>query len=117
MGVKQYQDYTLYINVDRGELRGRHLTDEQLCADWNHEFPDAVLFTLDHVKGVRRDYQKGTVGGSKHRVRAADGAVSAAPLPRPGLENREAGGKLPACKGGRMTERQRQFDARTGGCS
>ena len=75
MGVEQYQDYTLYINVDRGELRGRHLTDEQLCADWQHEFPDAVPFTLYHVKGVRREYQKGTVDGSKHGVRDADGEV------------------------------------------
>ena len=52
MGVEQYQDYTLYINVDRDELRGRHLNDEQLCADWQHEFPDAVKFTPFHVEGV-----------------------------------------------------------------
>ena len=51
---------TLYINVDRDELRGRHLNDEQLCADWQHEFPDAVKFTPFHVQGFRRDYLEGS---------------------------------------------------------
>lgn len=59
MGVEQYQDYTLYINDDRDALRGRHMTDEQLCADWQHEFPDAVRFTPFHVTGVRRDFVAG----------------------------------------------------------
>lgn len=79
MGVEQYQDYTLYINEDRGALKGRHLTDEQLCADWQHEFPDAVQFTPFHVTGVRRDFIKGTdrsTGtGSAHGVREASGQV------------------------------------------
>lgn len=81
MGIEQYQDYTLYINEDRGPLRGRHLTDEQLRADWQHEFPDAVRFTLDHMHGVRRDYIKGTDrsagSGSAHGVRDATGQVVA----------------------------------------
>jgi hypothetical protein len=81
MGVEQYQDYTLYINDDRGPLRGRHLTDEQLCADWQHEFPHAVRFTPDHVRGVRRDYVAGTDresgSGSAHGVRDSAGSVVA----------------------------------------
>ena len=80
MGVAQYQDYTLYINVDHDELRGRHLNDEQLRADWQIEFPDAVPFRLDHVDGVRQDYLKGTVReatgtGSSHGVRGNRGEV------------------------------------------
>lgn len=79
MGVEQYQDYTLFINDDRGDLAGRKLTDAQLCADWQHEFPDAVAFTLFHVKGVRRDFIAGTSradsGGSSHGVRGPDGGV------------------------------------------
>lgn len=87
MGVEQYQDYTLYINDDRGALRGRRLTDEQLCADWQHEFPDAVRFTPFHVQGVRRDYIKGTDRsswtGSAHGVRDATGQVVAGGESRP----------------------------------
>lgn len=80
MGVEQYQDYTLWINDDRGGLKGRHLTDEQLCADWQHEFPEAVAFTPFHVQGVRRDFMKGTARseagtGSSHGVRDAAGDV------------------------------------------
>jgi hypothetical protein len=77
MGVEQYQDYTLYINDDRDGRKGRHLSDEQLCADWQHEFPDAVPFTAFHVVGVRRDFIKGTDGptGSHHGVRDAAGDV------------------------------------------
>ena len=79
MGVEQYQDHTLYLNVDRDGLRGRHLNDEQLRAGWQTEFPDAGPFTLKHVKGVRRDYLKGTVregrSGSSHGVRGPDGSV------------------------------------------
>ena len=41
------------------EWLGRHLSDEQLCADWQQEFPDAVPFTPFHVEGVRRDYLAG----------------------------------------------------------
>ena len=80
MGVEQYQDYTLYINVDRGRRRGRRLNDEQLCADWQHEFPDAVEFIPFHVLGVRRDYLEGKSrrsggSGSSHGVRGAGGEV------------------------------------------
>jgi hypothetical protein len=79
MGIEQYQDYTLYINDDRDVLTGRKLTDEQLCADWQWEFPDAVMFIPFHVKGVRRDFVAGKrregQGGSAHGVRGADGAV------------------------------------------
>ncbi len=80
MGVEQYQDYTLFINDDRGGLQGRRLTDEQLCSDWQHEFPEAVRFTPFHVEGVRRDFIAGkareTFGsGSSHGVRGNDGEV------------------------------------------
>lgn len=79
MGVEQYQDYTLYINDDRADRAGRKLSDAQLCADWQHEFPDAVTFIPFHVKGVRRDFIAGKTrdgsGGSSHGVRGADGAV------------------------------------------
>lgn len=80
MGVEQYQDYTLWINDDREGRRGRYLTDEQLCADWQHEFPDAVQFTPFHVEGVRRDFTEGrsraeATGGSSHGIRDASGEV------------------------------------------
>ena len=79
MGIEQYQDYTLYINDDRDVRTGRKLTDEQLCADWQWEFPDAVTFIPFHVKGVRRDFVAGKMrqgqGGSAHGVRGADGGV------------------------------------------
>lgn len=79
MGVEQYQDYTLYINDDRDGRVGRKLTDSQLCADWQHEFPEAVTFTPFHVQGVRRDFIAGKTrdnsGGSSHGVRCADGQV------------------------------------------
>lgn len=78
MGVEQYQDYTLYINEDRDGRLGRRLTDEQLCADWQHEFPEAVRFTLFHVDGVRRDFVRGKVrdsSGSSHGVRDGSGNV------------------------------------------
>jgi hypothetical protein len=78
MGVEHYQDYTLYINDDHDGRTGRRLTDEQLCADWQHEFPEAVAFTPFHVAGVRRDFNKGTDGpnGSRHGVRDAAGNVA-----------------------------------------
>jgi hypothetical protein len=51
----------------------------QLCADWQREFPDAVLFTPFHVEGVRRDFIAGKTrdgsGGSAHGVRGPDGQV------------------------------------------
>ena len=76
MGVEQYQDYTLYINDDRDGLRGRGLSDDQLCADWQHEFPDAVQFTPFHVQGVRRDFIEGRSAkgghGSTHGVRGCN---------------------------------------------
>ena len=79
MGIEQYQDYTLYINDDRDGRTGRKLTDEQLCADWQWEFPDAVTFIPFHVKGVRRDFVAGKMrlgqGGSAHGVRGVDGGV------------------------------------------
>lgn len=56
MRVAEYQDYTLSIN-DRPD---RRLTDEELCRDWQTQFPSAVVFTPFHVAGVRRDYNKGT---------------------------------------------------------
>jgi hypothetical protein len=80
MGVEQYQDYTLYINDDRDGMVGRRLTDAQLCADWQHEFPGAVDFTPFHVNGVRRDFIAGKIrdgSGSSHGVRGASGEVVA----------------------------------------
>jgi hypothetical protein len=68
----------LYINDDRDGLVGRHLIDDQLCADWQHEFPEAVRFTPFHVEGVRRDFVKGktrNAGGSRHGVRDRSGDV------------------------------------------
>jgi hypothetical protein len=79
MGVEQYQDYTLYINDDRDGMTGRHLTDDQLCADWQHEFPDAVHFRPFHVLGVRRDFYEGrgrNPTGSSHGVRGPSGEVT-----------------------------------------
>lgn len=80
MGVEQYQDYTLWINDDRDGRAGRRLTDDQLCADWQHEFPEAVTFTPFHVQGVRRDFQAGkrradNDQGSSHGVRDSSGEV------------------------------------------
>lgn len=79
MGVEQYQDYTLFINDDRDGRVGRKLTDAQLCADWQWEFPEAVTFIPFHVKGVRRDFIAGKTregsGGSSHGVRGPDGLV------------------------------------------
>ena len=80
MGIEQYQDYTLYINDDRDGRAGRKLTDEQLCADWQWEFPDAKAeFIPFHVLGVRRDFIAGKtrdgLGGSAHGVRGADGSI------------------------------------------
>lgn len=80
MGVEQYQDYTLYINDDRDGRTGRKLSDAQLCADWQHEFPEAVTFTPFHVQGVRRDFIAGKTRddtGSSHGVRGTDGQVVA----------------------------------------
>ncbi len=81
MGVEQYQDYTLWFNDDREGRQGRCLTNEQLCADWQHEFPDAVHFVPFHVQGVRRDFTEGrsradTATGSSHGVRDAAGEVT-----------------------------------------
>jgi hypothetical protein len=80
MGVEQYQDYTFYINDDRDGRRGRQLTDEQLRADWQHEFPEAGPFSLHDVRGAKRDFKSGTRRspdghGSAHGVRGADGEV------------------------------------------
>lgn len=58
MRVMEYQDHTLAIN-DRPD---RRRTDEELRADWKREFPNAVDFTLEHVRGVRNLYNQG-----KHR--------------------------------------------------
>lgn len=58
MRVMEYQDHTLAIN----DQANRRLTDEELVADWQREFPEAVKFTLAHVRGVRALYNAG-----KHR--------------------------------------------------
>jgi hypothetical protein len=53
MRISEYQDYTLSVNAKA------RLTDEELCAAWQVQFPNAVRFTPYHVKGVRRDYNAG----------------------------------------------------------
>lgn len=55
MRVMAYQDHTLEINDDKK----RRLTDEELRDDWRAEFPEAVAFTLEHVRGVRSLYNAG----------------------------------------------------------
>lgn len=55
MRVAEYQDYTFSIN-DRAD---RRLTDEELCADWQAQFPSAVKFVPFHVRGARRDFTRG----------------------------------------------------------
>lgn len=77
MGIEQYQDYTLYINDDRDVRTGRKLTDEQLCADWQWEFPDAVTFIPFHVKGVRRDFVAGKCAKAKADRRTVSAALTA----------------------------------------
>lgn len=53
MRISEFQDYTLSINAKA------RLTDEALCTLWQEQFPRAVTFTVHHVRGVRRDYNKG----------------------------------------------------------
>jgi hypothetical protein len=53
MRIAEFQDYTLSVN---GKAR---LTDTELIALWQKEFPNAVTFTEHHVRGVRRDYNAG----------------------------------------------------------
>lgn len=54
MRVMEYQDTTFAANVKA------MLTDEELAANWQKEFPNAVKFTTTHVGGARRDYNNGT---------------------------------------------------------
>ena len=54
MRVMEFQDATFAANVKT------KLTDEELVALWRAEFPEAVAFTVFHVKGARRDYNAGT---------------------------------------------------------
>lgn len=55
MRISEFQDYTLSINAGPKA----RLTDEELCALWQAQFPNAVKFTPFHVRGVRRDYNVG----------------------------------------------------------
>lgn len=65
MRVAEFQDYTFSVN----DADGRQRTDEELCAEWQAQFPRAVTFTPFHVKGARRDYN-----AAKHsRTFAANG--------------------------------------------
>jgi len=52
MRVAEYQDHTFQTN----DQPDRQLTDEELAADWQGQFPRAVRFSAFHVKGARRDY-------------------------------------------------------------
>ncbi|SRR6266540_1971692 len=54
MRIMEYQDYTFSIQATR------RLTDDQLAADWQTQFPSAVKFSAYHVVGARRDYNAGT---------------------------------------------------------
>jgi hypothetical protein len=56
MGVMAYQNHTFTIQDKR------KLSDEQLCADWQAQFPSAVKFTPGHVAGARRDFNNGRHG-------------------------------------------------------
>ncbi len=51
--VAEYQNKTIAAN------RKNKLTDAELAADWHKEFPNAVLYTEAHVKGVRSAWNKG----------------------------------------------------------
>ena len=53
MRVMEFQDSTFAANVKT------MLTDAELVALWRQEFPNAVAFTENHVKGARRDYNVG----------------------------------------------------------
>lgn len=64
-------------NDDRDVRTGRKLTDEQLCADWQWEFPDAVTFIPFHVKGVRRDFVAGKCAKAKADRRTVSAALTA----------------------------------------
>jgi hypothetical protein len=55
MRVAEYQDYTFSIN----DRKDRRLTDTELCADWQAQFPHAVIYEPKHVVGARRDYNQG----------------------------------------------------------
>lgn len=55
MRVAEYQDYTFSINGNKDRM----LTDEELCADWQKQFPSAVHFETFHVRGARRDFNAG----------------------------------------------------------
>jgi hypothetical protein len=55
MRVAEYQDYTFSIN----DRKDRRLTDTELCADWQAQFPHAVVYDPKHVVGARRDYNQG----------------------------------------------------------
>lgn len=55
MRVMEFQDHTLAVNDEKKNRR----TDEELRDIWRAEFPDAVAFTLDHVRGVRSLYNAG----------------------------------------------------------
>jgi hypothetical protein len=73
MRIAEYQDYTLSINAGPK----RRLTDVELCADWQAQFPNAVVFTPHHVRGVRRDYNVGR--HSKAFSGKKDGATASVP--------------------------------------
>lgn len=56
MGIMEYQNHTFAIQ------ESRKLNDEQLAADWQKQFPNAVKFNTGHVAGARRDYNNGRHG-------------------------------------------------------
>lgn len=63
MSVTKYQNKTLADNLKR------HLSDEQLAADWRKEFPNArAEYTAETVRGVRSVYNRGKHGNDVPRT-------------------------------------------------
>jgi hypothetical protein len=56
MGIMAYQNHTFTIQDKR------KMSDEELCADWQKQFPNAVKFNTGHVAGARRDFNNGRHG-------------------------------------------------------
>lgn len=50
--IMEFQDFTFALNASRPTP----LTDEELAAVWQAQFPGAVRFTTKHVAGARRDF-------------------------------------------------------------
>jgi hypothetical protein len=83
LGVMAYQNLTF------SQQAKRMLSDEELCADWQKQFPNAVKFNTGHVAGARRDYNNGRHG--KGQVKPA--------VPVPEYKDRKPLGVVTNAKG------------------